>query len=182
MGVNKLLYRNIDTVGDGSGDWNITGNYTDGGVDPLGATEFKLTASPNEHIHVERVLVSLADTGTFDSGGYGNGSALTTGINAYVTDKNGLILYRLIQANNPIKTNGDWAHKCYDLTLHAFGSGDQYLAARWTFARSGQPVILRPGWSLIFLFQDSFAHLVDHHYELQGFFMDRGVDTDEGHA
>lgn len=175
--ANKLLFRDADTDGDGTGTKNAIGNYAGS------PTEFKVTAQPNEYLSIERVLVGLSDAGTFDSGGYGNGLALTNGISAYVTDNLGTIVYYLTDEDNPIKTNGDWAHTCYDLTVHAFGSGDQYMAVRWTFARAGQPIELLPGWSVNFLLEDSMIHLTGQYFQLQGYhkYGTRGA-TDTGHA
>lgn len=172
----KLLSRYADETGDGSGNYSANDDYD---ADPR---EFKVTAQPGEHIFVTRMIVSVEDTGTFDSGGYGNGSVLAEGIEVYVKNPAGEIAYYLTMdgaSPHPVKSNGEWSHYCFDIQLHSFGSGNQHLAVRWTFAHQTDVNIrgerdagveLLPGWSIVVLCQDSMTHLVDHHFLMQGWF------------
>jgi hypothetical protein len=179
----KILSRFAETVGDGSGGQNAIGNYTNGGVTPLGATEFKLTAQSNEHISIERMIVSIVDGAITNADAYAGAGVLSNGIKLYVTDSLGATQYNLTDPDIPVTTVGDWAHYCHDLTIWAgLAGGDDHATVRWTFARSGKPVVLLPGWSINVLCQDSFATLTKHRFLLQGYWLQPTIGADEGHA
>jgi hypothetical protein len=148
-------------------------------------TLFMVTAQPGEHLSVARLLWSLRDGTIQNADVYGGlGAALTNGIEVYVTDDNGDILYYLTPAE-PIKTNAGWNAVCYDVDYHyGFASGDDFIHARWTFTKFGQPLILNPGWSLCVLAQDNFTGTSRQVFVLEGFVITptlRG-SSDVGHA
>ena len=179
----KILSRFADTTGDGTGTENAIGNYTDGGVSPLGATEFKVTAGNNEHISISRMIVSVVDGAITNADSYAGAGTLSNGVRVYVTDVLGTILYQLTDPDHAITTVGAWAHYCHDLTIWAgLAGGDDHATVRWTFARSGVPVMLEPGWSLNILCQDSFAALTTHRFLVQGYYRQPTIGSDEGHA
>ena len=177
----KILSRHADTVGDGSGTHNAIGNYAG---DP---TEFKISAAPGEYINLTRCIVSMQSSTLNQSDIYGDGGALTNGIDCYVTDSLGVIQYYLTDENVPIKTNAEWAHLCYDYSVHAgFAAGSDFVVIRWTWAHSGKEVELLPGWSVNFLCQDDLrtvtSKLTDHHFFVQGWYQLPTVGADVGHA
>jgi hypothetical protein len=163
----KIISRFVDTNGDGTGSYEITGDY-DGSP-----TLFKFTAQAREHVVLSRLIGSMKAVALTNADVYGTaaGSALTNGIQIYVTDVDGEILYYLTDPRLPVKTNGMWAHYCYDFTQWAgLGAGEDHGAWRWTFAKSGQPVELLPGWSLCVFVEDDFSSLVtEHHFVVQGY-------------
>lgn len=111
----------------------------DGSVTPV---HFTCTPPTDEDIWVIfRAIINIRDTGSFDSGGYGNGAALTNGIKIYVrgftTPDDGLITIV------PIKRTTDWQIYAHDLITSNFGSGDEIASVRWTISRSGFPLILQ---------------------------------------
>jgi hypothetical protein len=96
---------------------------------------FVLAPPAGEIWYVSRLLVYIQDTGSFDSGGYGNGVALTNGIQIKVYE--GAIEKSVLTNSQPIKQNTHWAKFCYDISISNFGSGDEALGARWTFVNGG---------------------------------------------
>lgn len=178
----KLFYRLADTVGDGSGTKQALGNYAST------PTEFKVTAGANEHIAITRMIVHMKAPDFANSDEYGSGPALTNGIHLYVTDVQGSILYRLTDISEPVQANGEWPQTCYDFENFdtKFGAGNEYAAARWTFAKSGQPAVLEPGWSINVLCQDDFrtvtTGLLTHSFKMQGHWLWPRIGSDEGHA
>ena len=119
---------------------NINGDYSDASE---GVTDFKITAMPGFFYTINRILVSVRDSGSFDSGSYGNGITLINGINIINgATINGTPIEYNITEPHPIKVNPDWGTYCYDSNISSYGSGNEQLNARWTLAHSGRPVIL----------------------------------------
>lgn len=178
--VHKHLSHYADTNGDGTGNENATGDYS-------GApTSFKRTAAPGEHLVIARLIISMTAAALNKADVYGNGvAALTNGIDVYITDANGAIVYYLTDEHQPIKNNTDWPQLCFDYQIFTgFASGDDFACMRWSFDQAGVPVVLLPGWSFNILFQDdlSAANLTEHLFLLQGFYEVPHVAEEEGHA
>lgn len=181
---HKLFFRLADTVGDGSGTKQALGDYSS---DP---TAFRVRAQPGEHLVIERMILELVCADFDDSGLYGTGPKLTNGIVLYVTDNDGTILYYLTDEDYPVSTNAEWAHQCFDFEIfdNRLPTGDEYAAARWTFAKTGKPVELLPGWSLNVLCQDDLrtvtTGLTEHGFNMHGWYIAPGLRgaTDVGHA
>lgn len=114
-----------------------------------------------------RIIVSIEDVGSLDSGAYGNNITLTNGIEVVVTDANDNVLLNLLP-EGPIKTNADWAKKCHDLTPHSFGLGNEVATIRWTFTRDNDGLLLGAGEKLKVMLSDNFSGLVDHHFDIRG--------------
>ena len=177
----KLHLRLADTDGDGSGTKNAIGNYAGS------PTVFKVQAQSGEHIIIQRLIMGMTGDSFANADEYGSGPALTVGIHLYVTDNRGVIQYYLTDEDHPVKSNGHWAHMCYDYTRFntAFPNGDEYAAVRWTFGKSGKPVELLPGWSLNILLQDDFrtvtTGLKENHFNLQGHYLQPRIGSDAGH-
>ena len=160
------IFRLLDTVGDGSGTTNAIGDYS------AVATSFKITDTSGWG-SIERIMISYRDTGSFDTELYGNGIALTNGLKVFLKDTNDAVIQEYTAF--PIKTNGDWASHCYDWAYFDTGTGDNYASIRWTFAKSGQPVIVKfdQGEYLEVLLNDSFINLVEHKFIVQGVYTTR---------
>lgn len=141
-----------------------------------GTWSFVPTGSQIVALH--RMLPFVRDTGAFYAERYGAlGAALTNGISfgvyGTVDGVADTLLYRLTDANHPIKTNADWTAYCYDANYISYGQGDNMLAVRWTFARSGQPIYLdaSKGQYLAMSVADTLSGLVDHHVAVQGYYI-----------
>lgn len=158
----KILSRFADKTGDGSGGKNANENYS-------GAPQiFRVQAQPGEVIELQRMIVSVQDSGLNSYDLYTASAALTNGIAVYVTDIKGTTVYDLTDPDVRVKTLGGWAHYCYDSQILGATSGDDHYVARWTFARSGVPVVLYPGWSLCILCEDAMQALTEHRFLIQG--------------
>ena len=157
----KAIFRLLDTNGNGTGTTEATGDYSST------PTSFRISNSTGI-ADIERMIIFIEDTGTFDSGDYGNAITLTNGIRVYLRDNADQVIEEY--TSFPILTNGDWAGHCHDLNLHTFGSGNQVMTLRWTFAKSGQRVSvdLKEGEYFEVLLNDDFTGLVKHRFTIQG--------------
>ncbi len=162
---NELLFRYLDTVGDGSGTKNAVGDYSSS------ATKFLIKPPSDETFIIERLIVSVEDGGSFDAAKYGNGITLTNGMHVH-EEVNGVQKLDLIDAGGgqTIKTNADWGALCYDADVKTWGTGNQVLLVRWTFSKAGAPVRLDGaiGEELTITLNDDFSALVDHRFMAQG--------------
>ena len=155
--------RFLDTNGNGTGSTAVTGDYSSAQeifyIQPPAATVYRLA----------RMIVYIQDTGAFDADGYGNGSALTNGIVVHKRDDSGVI--DNLTAGIPIKSNSQWGRLCFDTSLSTYGTGDESLAVRWTFTKAGQYLRLDGDSNerLEIVLDDSFLHLVDHTFLVQGY-------------
>ena len=164
MGRKEAIYQLLDTVGDGTGTTNVNGDYSS---TPQG---FKIKHDKGYAL-IERMIIGIEDSGSMDSGAYGNGLGLTYGVNVYLRDKDDNILE---QYNTfAIKTNADWAMQCHDVTRHAWGAGNEVLSIRWTFSKAGQPIGINfdAGEYFEVLFADDLTDLVKHYFSVQGKFL-----------
>lgn len=134
---------------------------------------FRYTADPDRTDYLERLHVYYTDSGSFDSGGFGNngGNPLTNGItvNAQIDG----VLYTYTD-DVPIRTNGLWNTLAgVDVRHENYGAGDEYISIRFTMAKAGQPVILDGSKGDYFevLLNDDFSFLTSMYFKVQG----RGV-------
>jgi hypothetical protein len=175
--VYKLLLRKADTVGDGSGSKAANGNYA---VTPR---ILKIRAQPDEVIEIQRLIFSIVDGTINNYDVYAGAGLLTNGVVMYVTDNLGNIQYNLTDPDDPITNIGEWGHNCFDaLVKPSQTSGQDHFVSRWTFARSGQPVQLLPGWSINVLLQDDFTALTEHNFLFHGYYLQPGIGNAAGHA
>ena len=121
--------RFMDTVGDGSGSTDLN---VDGSTTPV---IFKIVPTHGEILYLSRLLWYLRDTGSLDSGGFGNGPELTNGIDfGFYYDVGLPSEGRYPSQLEPITTNGGWAKYCGpDVVPLTFGSGDEILSCRYSF-------------------------------------------------
>lgn len=164
--INKntkpMLVKILDTVGDGTGAKNAIGDYS------LTPTKFLIKPAPGEVFTIARMLGHVEDSGTFDSGSYGNGIVLTNGIT--VSYKCGVREVDLMDGMSVI-TNADWAGVCYDVNISSFGLGNEYLNFRWTFEKTGTWIELNGdyGDELCVNLNDNFTALVGQYFTVQGY-------------
>lgn len=158
---NKPIYQLLDTIGDQLGSTEVNGDYS---VTPQG---FKFKPTENSAL-IERAFIMIEDSGSFDSGLYGNGLSLTNGIRVYLRDKDDNIITEY--TSFPIKTNGDWAGHCFDFNHFNWGAGNEVAAVRWTFSKAGEPIFIsaHKGEYLEFYLNDDFSGLIKHRFTIQG--------------
>lgn len=158
-----MIYQCLDTNGDGTGTTAATGDYS------LAAEEFYITPGAAKAYSIARMIISLGDTATMQAQEYGNlGAALTNGITVKVDDGAGTELKDLT-GGLAVQTNADWGRLCYDVDIKNWGAGNELLVARWTFERSGKPLLLEPNHRLVVNLNDSFTGLLSHTFFVQGF-------------
>ena len=157
MAIVQNLYQYLDTVGDGSGTTNAN-------VDGSTPVEFKLV--PARSIAVTRMIVTIRDTGAFPGTGYGGiAGGLDPGLTITTKDSGGNVTD--LCGGVPLVTTYDWNRMCYDGTSLNVGGSDNYFHARWTFAKSGAPLHLESGDSLIVTINDDCTGLVEHYFFIQ---------------
>ncbi len=154
-----------DTVGDGSGTFEAVGNYAGASVD------FKFSPPAGSIFRVARLIVFVEDAGAMDSGFYGNGLVLANGIKFYI-ERNSSKEFPTTTNQAPVKTNGDLAALCHDLEYRAWGAGNTFLTARWTYTKFGQYIRLigDSGDSIGVILNDDFTGLVKHRFCIQGYY------------
>lgn len=162
--VPTPIYRYLDVNGDGSGNENVNGNYSS-------AEEiFYIQPPAGQVFRIERMIVNLRDGSGFRADKYGKiNNGLVNGIELRIQNDEGTVV-NLTNGIN-IKTNGDWAGVCYDATLYKEGSGDDYLAVRWTFSRAGYPLRLvgDNNERLELVVNDDLSDLTHHYFQVQGY-------------
>lgn len=162
MNPKKPIYQHLSSNGDGTGTTNAVGDYSSS------ETTLYIAPAADETFIINRMIVEVEDVGSFDSGGYGTGSALSNGITLNYRDANGIVA---TLTPTPITRNADWAGNCHDLTIHNFGTGNEFMTARWTFEKSGHPLVLwgSNGHSLEIVLNDDFTGLVLQKFTVQGY-------------
>ena len=161
--MSRYVYRYLDTVGDGTGTKNANGNYSST------AQDFRINAPTQGMYCLERMIVHIRDAANMSADEYGNlNSALTNGVTVAVYNDDTLDCD--LVDGLPIKANADWGRVCYDSEPLSYGSGDDFIRVRWTFAKAGQPIYLFDDWNLRVELNDSFTGLVEHYFMVQGFY------------
>ena len=162
--TKTLLFRYLDTNGDGTGTVNATGDYSSG------AEQFYIAPGAGVIHKIHRLIVSVGDGTGMQAEEYGNlGSALSNGIRIEVQDDIGTTLNELDGGLN-VTTNAEWGRLCYDVDVKTWGSGDELLLVRWTFDRAGGPIVLDGDNDdrLTVIVNDDLQGLLSHHFMVQG--------------
>lgn len=107
----------------------------DGSVAPA---EFKLAPPADEIWNVARMILFVQDSGSFDAELWGNGITMVNGIEFIVREKGVPSVLR----GEIVRTTGELASIMHDVNHHSFGIGDEFITARLTFTKYGNPIIL----------------------------------------
>lgn len=162
---SKRLHRRLDLNGDGTGTKDLVGNYSGGAV----YAHIECPADADFPYVLWRMIAAVGDTNGVTAEEYGNlGSPLSNGIEMVCRDPNGVDILDMTDGF-PITSNAEWGVPTYDVDLKTWGSGNELLLARWTFANFGTPLILPPGYSFGLVLNDDFSGLVRHFFTVQGF-------------
>ncbi len=156
------FFREADTVGNGSGSMDLTVN---GSVSPV---TFKLQPIGDQLLHLARAIFHIEISGNLRAEFFTATGPLTNGVQLQWWRDGSLYLDLL--GGFPIKTAADISHFCYDVTPIVVGAGNNFWAARWTFAQSGAPIILSSnrGDEMRVIINDDLTSLVDFHVNFQG--------------
>lgn len=160
--------RYADTVGNGTGTKNAA--LLNGSGTPA---ILRIAPGPTEIFKVSRMIPTVEDTGNLDSGGYGNGAALTNGIEVllkrFVGESNEETLWDITDGIK-VKTNAAWKTLCFDENLSTYGLGNQLVAWRYSFFldNNGDPIMLsgQNKEQLQIIFNDSMLFLVNHYFRI----------------
>lgn len=158
----EMLFRYLDTVGDGSGTKNAVGDYSSV------ATEFKITTPTGiDFIVIQSLNIHIGDGAAFNANEYGNISALTNGITVKIHNAAGVAVCDLTDGL-PLKTNAQWGRNAYTIRQDEFGSGDNFLSIQWLFNEAGSWIELPTGYSLRARMNDNLSGLVEHYFFVTG--------------
>lgn len=160
------IFRYLDTVGDGSGSKSAIGAGYSVGSPGI----FKIQPAAGQVISLERMIVQIEDAGAPDAEKYGALSALTNGIIVRIANDAGVV--KELTDGLPIKSNSHWARLCYDVSFSGFATGNDFVDVRWTFAKSGRPIVLGDtgvNERLEVVCQDALDGLIAHTFMVQGF-------------
>ena len=159
----EIITRYLDTNGSGAGTKDASGNYAS-------AEEIFFIQPPKGQVYrIARMIPHIVAGGKMASDKYGVAIVLTNGITIRTRDDSSVLLN--LTDDLPIHTNTDWARLCYDLSISNFGTGNEYLHARWTFQKSGQYIRLvgDNNERLEVVLNDDFGALVEQFFMVQGY-------------
>ena len=181
--VPTPIYQYLATTGKGAttGHSNAIANYSTGAGGTSGEA-FVIAPTTAQVFRIERMIVHVRDAGAFSAVKYGYMTALAKGVTVKVVTDTGTV--HDLTNGVPVLSNADWGRQCYDTTIFNWGVGDEHLAARWTFSKSGYPLRLSgaAGQRLEVHLQDSCTGLVAHHFYVNGYHEDAAYNLDrQGH-
>jgi len=162
MSENNQLIEALTLNGDGTGTYDVTGNY-------VSATDFYIQPPPDEVFKILSLTVNIQDTGDFDIAKYGNGITLINGIKIQI--KQGSTLLVDLTTNSKIIHNGDWKYLTEKFDYITYGAGDNLLLIPINFIEAfGQPIYLDGSINekLVVTVQDDFTGLTEHKFTVRG--------------
>ena len=155
----------VTYASESGGNKNANGNYASA------ATQFALTPPDGKSLYVERMIISLEDSGVFKAEGYGAiATGLTNGIRVQILGASDAVVLNC-DDELAVTTNAGWGINNYDVVVKDWGSGNKLLLARWTFTKDhGQPLVLdaRYGERLVITLNDDCTDLLQHRFRLSG--------------
>lgn len=167
MALQEPIFQHLTDdglVGDGTNHLsNVNGS----------STPVPYWCAPSEHMWaIHRLIVTIEDNATITADNYGGVAALTNGVSLKIMQGHqttGETVLDLMDGDD-VKTHVGWAEHCYDVTEHTYGSGNNFVVVRWTFATAGRPLILRSrlNQKLVMTISDDLSTLVTHQAQVQG--------------
>ena len=150
-------------------------NNEDLAQDYSGGDNFAGVTAPDDETWVlERMILKVRGDNTgISAANYGNIAALTNGISVIVRDESETQILDLTDTLR-IQNNADWGRECFDIRLDDYGSGDNFIVGRWSFFRSGSPIVLKPGRSFGLVLRDDLSTLGAQFFKVHGFKGRRG--------
>jgi hypothetical protein len=143
--------------------WCITSDFSGQSM------AFFVQPEAGQVMRVFRMIGHLRDTGQFAAEKYGALAELANGVDVFVSYDSGASMTTLLNGHKA-KSFSDWAAHCYDVDFTNYGTGDNFLNFRWTFAKGGVPIRLTEKDSIRVIANDNFEGLVDHQFCFQGYF------------
>jgi hypothetical protein len=171
--VHKYLLTTAGGIDAGVFTTGGTGTGASTGDPPGGYME--LGPTTGKKWYVNRMIVNIGSAGAPSSTLYGDIAAFTNGLTVAIQGSTGAIYYLGGTTQSSIKSNFDWTRVCYDFNTFAYAAREP-LVGRWTFGKSGQPVILDGDASekIRVTFQDGTTGLaLGHTFQIQGYEKDK---------
>ena len=158
----RTFHRYLDTVGNGSGEKNAIGNYSE---EPI-----RFQFRPEFAVEVNRLIVTIADRGQFDAGFYGNNIELADGIRVVLARADSAEGHVDLLDGEPVRSNYQWARTCFDVNYIDFGLGVNAVVVRWTFDKAGDGIQVDglSGDGFCVDLSDDFSGLEEHRFMIQG--------------
>jgi hypothetical protein len=161
---HPLLFRFLDTTGDGTGTKLFTASHISEAafIAPAAGERFRLT----------RLLVTIHDASAVPEVYGGLAAALTNGIQ--IKQKRAGTTVVDFTDGLPIKNNANWIRLAgVDVVDLDWGNvtNDHVVGVRWTFDKAGQEILLDGDASDTFEVElnDNFTGLIDHTFMVQGY-------------
>lgn len=160
--MSRSIYRFLDANGDGTGtkDSSVDGSSTQ--------QVFKYVPKSGDKTFLHRLIIHVEDSGSFDSGSYGNGITLTNGVGVEVRKITDDSVVLDLMDGVPVTKNPEWGRFCYDVDISSYGAGTESLTARWTFEKSGQPLFIQDDEYFCVTINDDLTGLVEQYFNIQG--------------
>lgn len=160
------LIRYLDTIGNGTGIKNATGNYS------IVPQPFFIAPSAGQIFVITALLLQMSDNGPFGQSIYGSlATPLTNGL--LVSYKRGATIVTDLLDGIPIKTNDNFYHQSYHTLMATFSAGVNTIVCRLINAEeNGYSIVLNGNYSdrLEVYCQDDFSTLVDQTFKVNGYY------------
>jgi len=137
-------------------------------------TDYYITPPEGSVYHVARLIFSIDDDKGMEIEEFGTRTALVGGISIVVSrydEDTETSTEEVINEGMPIKNNGQFGHLCYDIERLAWANTtSEQAVARWTFSKSGAPIVLNYQDKLIvrFLADSDTSAITLVHMAFQG--------------
>lgn len=161
---HQLLFRVLDTNGDGTGTKAATGDYS---VTP---GLFYIQPPVGTVYNINTLTVHVGDTGALTAEGYGAGIALTNGIAIKVKDGSGDLVDLL--DGIALIDNELWAHLYSRFTFQNFAAAASFYSSETIFPEKlGRALVLNgdSGEYLEVALNDDFSGLDHQHFIVTGY-------------
>ncbi len=166
--ANAIAGTPIEGSADSIGTWTVT----------VQAQTIRAGPPAGARWAIRRLLFHLEDGASqFNADQYGGLSALSTGTQIQVGQSDGTVLHYLTGEDGTgaaqstgVKTNMEFSALMHDVAVIPYGAGNDAIAGRWTFKKSGKDIRLDgdAGDEIQVVINDDLNGLVTHTFIIQG--------------
>lgn len=153
-----------DDDGDGTGNSLAVGDFL------ATPTTFFFTCPPGFRVGITRMFVFIRDSGAFTAERYGSLPELGVGQGILVRVRDAADDIRIDKLDGlEVRSNADWGRHCHDTRETAFGGGDNFVSARWSFFKDHKNgIFLTAGEKFEVHCRADLSGLIDHRFLLRG--------------